>query len=91
LAFIYGSIAKQEDTAKSDIDLMIMGGNLNYGDIFKLLAKPEEQLGRKINPTFYSLSDWQSKSSRGNNFINQIKRQPKIFLIGSEGELNELR
>lgn len=91
LAFIYGSIAKQEDTAKSDIDLMIIGDDLSYGDIFQLLAKPEEQLGRKINPTFYSTSDWKLKSNTKNNFINQIKNQPKIFLIGSEEEFDELR
>lgn len=91
IAFIYGSIAKQEDTAKSDIDLMVIGDKLNYGDIFQFLVEPEKQLGRKINPTFYSLSDWKSKSSQGNNFINKVKKQSKIFLIGSEEKLNELK
>ena len=31
-AFIYGSIAKKEDTASSDIDLMLVSNTLTYGD-----------------------------------------------------------
>ena len=91
IAFIYGSIAKQEDTAKSDIDLMIIGKKLTYADIFQLLEKAEVQLGRRINPTFYSPSEWLLKSKDGNDFVIKILKHPKIFLIGTENELAELR
>lgn len=87
IAFIYGSIAKQEDNAKSDIDLMIIGTGLTYADIFELLEKAESQLGRKINPTFYSTSEWLQKNKDGNNFVTKVLQHPKIFLIGSENEL----
>lgn len=89
-AFIYGSIAKQEDTAKSDIDLMIIGDNLTYADLFKLLERTETQLGRKINPTFYSSSEWVQKYKQANNFVTQIYNQPKIFLLGTADEFVEL-
>jgi predicted nucleotidyltransferase len=91
LAFIYGSIAKQEDTAKSDIDLMIISDKLTYAELFPLLEKAEAQLGRSINPTFHSQSEWSRKSQQGNNFIAQLIQQPKIFLIGTEDELAKLR
>ncbi len=91
IAFIYGSIAKQEDTAKSDIDLMIIGENLTYADIFQLLEKAESQLGRKINPTFYSPSEWLRKNKDGNDFVKKILKHSKIFLIGTEDELVKLR
>ena len=39
IAFIYGSIAKQEDKTTSDVDLMLVGDHLTYADIFKLLEK----------------------------------------------------
>lgn len=91
VAFIYGSIAKQEDTATSDIDLMIIGINLTYADMFQLLEKTEAQLGRKINPTFYSPLEWSRKNKEGNNFIIKILKQPKIFLVGTEDELVKLR
>jgi predicted nucleotidyltransferase len=91
IAFIYGSIAKQEDTVNSDIDLMLVSDTLTYADLFKLLDKAQAQLGRSINPTFYSLSEWKRKIKANNNFVTQIIQQPKIFLIGSEDELTKLR
>jgi predicted nucleotidyltransferase len=90
IAFIFGSIAKREDTARSDIDILIIGTNISYSDIYKLTEHAEQQLGRKINPTCYSLSDWQRKARSENHFIKKITQQEKIFLIGSEDELNQL-
>lgn len=86
-AFIYGSVAKQEDTANSDIDLMIIGENLTYADMFQLLEKTETKLGRKINPTFYSFHEWLRKNNKGNHFVIKILKQPKLFLIGTENDL----
>ncbi len=91
ISFIYGSIAKQEDTASSDIDLMIIGKNLTYADVFQLLEKSETQLNRKINPTFYSALEWSRKIDESNHFVMKILKQPKIFLIGTENELTQLR
>jgi len=90
-AFIYGSIAKQTDHAQSDIDLMIISKSLSYAEIFKLLEPAETQLGRKINPTFYTPTDWARKKSADNHFIAQLITQPKIFLLGTEDELNTIR
>ena len=87
IAFIYGSIAKQEDTATSDIDLMLVCDNLTYADLFKLLEEAQVQLVRSIHPTFYSLSEWKRKREAHNHFLNQVIAQPKIFLIGTEDEL----
>jgi len=90
IAFIYGSIAKQEDTATSDIDLMLVCENLTYADLFKLLEEAEVKLGRSIQPTFYSSSEWTRRHQANNNFLAQIVKQPKIFLIGTEDELTKL-
>ncbi len=87
VAFIYGSIAKHEDKANSDIDLMIIGEDLSYAVLFPLLEKAQTQLGRKVNPTCYTSKEWMRKYKEGNNFINQIIKQPKIFLIGTEDAL----
>ncbi len=90
IAFIYGSIAKQEDTAHSDIDLMLISDNLTYADLFKLLEEAQAHLGRSIHPTFYSLSEWKRKREANNHFLSQVTTQPKIFLIGTEDELSNL-
>jgi predicted nucleotidyltransferase len=91
LAFIYGSIAKQEDTASSDIDLMLISDDLTYAEVFDLLENAEMKLGRKINPTFYSQAEWRRKYNEGNNFIIQLSQQPKIFLIGTENEFTKFK
>ncbi len=54
LAFIYGSVAKGEDTAKSDIDLMVIAETLDYADLIEQLMPAEQQLGRPVNLAIYT-------------------------------------
>ena len=86
-AFIYGSIAKHEDKVSSDIDLMLIGDDLNYAELYPLLEAAQIKLGRQVNPTCYNLNEWARKRDEGNNFIAQIVKQPKIFIKGTEDEL----
>jgi predicted nucleotidyltransferase len=90
VAFIYGSIAKHKDTTASDIDLMLISETLTYADIFQRLEKIQAELGRSIHPTFYSPSEWTRKKNENNHFLLQVIKQPKIFLLGNEDELNKL-
>lgn len=86
-AFIYGSVAKGSDTAHSDIDVMVMGENLAYADVFSCLAQTETQIGRAINPAVYSPDELKRKLSDGNDFLLRILEQPKIFLVGADDDL----
>jgi predicted nucleotidyltransferase len=86
-AFIYGSIAKGSDTARSDIDVMVIGENLSYGNVFSCLAQTESQIGRAIHPTVYSRDEFKRKLSDGNDFLLRLLEQPKIFLIGADDDL----
>lgn len=90
VAFIYGSVAKHEDKANSDIDLMIIGDELSYADLYTQLESAHKKLGRQINPTFYTPKEWAHKHKDGNNFIVQVKMQPKIFIVGNEDELTSI-
>lgn len=87
VAFVYGSIAKGSDGAGSDIDLFLIGDNLAYADVLQAVAAFEEQLGRPVNPTLYSLADFNRKKIEGSDFIARILEQPKIFIVGGEGDL----
>lgn len=88
VAFIYGSIAKGSDTAKSDIDVMVIGDNITYPDVYAALMPAEEQLARKVSPVIYNKEDVTRKLQEGNAFLTRIMAQPKIFLIGSEHDLS---
>lgn len=87
IGFIYGSIAKGEATAQSDIDLMLISDNLTYADIYPLFENIGAELKRMVNPTIYSSAEWMHKSKEKNNFIMRVLEQPKFFLIGNEHEL----
>ena len=50
-AFVFGSVAKREDTSSSDIDLMLVSDSLSYGDTFSVLEVVSAQLGREVAHT----------------------------------------
>jgi predicted nucleotidyltransferase len=87
-AFIYGSVAKETDTAHSDIDLMVIGDDLNYSDLYTAAQSVEGKLRRKVNPLFLSLQDWRRKALDRGSVVSRISRSPKIFIIGSEKDLH---
>jgi predicted nucleotidyltransferase len=86
-AFVYGSVAKGSDTAQSDIDLMIIGEDLSYTELYEDLQKAEEVLGRPVNPNILTVKDWRRKLGQEGSFVSKISSQPKIFVIGSESDL----
>jgi len=86
-AFVYGSVAKGTDTARSDIDLMVIGDELNYSELYAALQNVEDALGRKVSPTFVSPKDWRRKASQNGSFISKVNALPKIFVFGSEKDL----
>ena len=87
VAFIYGSVAKESDTAGSDIDLMLITDQITYPDLLVTFSELENQLGRQVNPTIYTGKEFQNKIMSENNFVIRVIEQPKIFLIGSEDDL----
>ena len=87
VAFIYGSVAKGEDTAKSDIDLIIIGYEIAYSEVYKAVQKAEKKLLRPINPNVMSSREWRQRVSTNNSFVNKVMQQPKLFIFGTEDEL----
>jgi predicted nucleotidyltransferase len=88
IAFIYGSVARQQDTAQSDVDVMIVSDTLGYGDVFSALEAATVSLGRKVNPTLYSPADLAKRVQNDNAFVTRVWQQPKIWLIGSEEHID---
>lgn len=87
LAFVYGSVAKKGNTASSDIDLMIVSGDLTYADVFPVLEDISNELQRSIQPTIYSRAELTKRIHSDNSFIRRVLEQPKIWIIGQENEL----
>ena len=87
-AFVYGSVAKQQDTAQSDVDVLIVSSSLGYADVFGALEGAALQLGRKVNPTLYSRADVAKRIAKDAAFVTRVLQQPKIWLIGNDENLN---
>jgi predicted nucleotidyltransferase len=86
-AFVYGSIARREDTARSDIDLMIISDKLTYADVYAALEPVGSRLGRVVNPTVYTRSQLAKRVKEGNAFLTRVLKQPKVWVIGTENAL----
>lgn len=86
-AFVYGSVAKRQDTAVSDIDLMLLSDSLSYADTFAALEAASTQLGRTVNPTIFTMQDLAKRIAQGEAFITRVLAQPKLWLIGDDDDL----
>jgi predicted nucleotidyltransferase len=82
-AWIYGSYAKQTDTAASDIDVMIVGSNLSLARVIEVLLPVEEQLGREVNPVLYTMAEFSKRRDEADSFVNRVLAQPLLPLIGN--------
>lgn len=89
VAFIYGSVARREETATSDIDLMIIG-NIDFDAVMAIISPLQTTLGREINPTNYGIREFKAKLAAGNHFLTSVLRGEKLFLIGTEDDLRKL-
>ena len=81
-AFVYGSMANQQDTAHSDVDVMLISATLSYADVFGALESASQQLKRNINPTLYTPDEFAQRLDQDQAFITRVMQQPKIWLIG---------
>lgn len=88
LAFVFGSLAQGRETAGSDIDLMLIGG-IAFREAVELLYPVQATLGREVNPSVYSATEFAEKAS-AEPFLADVLAKPKIFLIGNAHDLEEL-
>jgi predicted nucleotidyltransferase len=86
-AFVYGSVARQKDTAHSDIDVMIISDRLTYADVYRALESAGKAVGRQVNPTIYTPSEFKKRVKARNAFVTKVLDLPKLWIIGSEHDL----
>ncbi len=90
-AFVYGSMAKASDVKTSDIDLMVVGKKLSYGDVMDVLMPLEQSLTRPINPTIYTLAEFKSKLKQSSSFLTRVLEQPKLWVKGCDDDITAIR
>lgn len=86
-AFVYGSVAKRQDTARSDIDLMVVSDSLDFATVVGAIYPLEEKLGRPINPNIFKTEEFARRRKEGAGFLSRVAEQPKLWIIGGENDL----
>jgi len=88
-AAIYGSVARGEEQARSDIDLLVVG-RAALADLLPMLRRVERQLDREVHVTRYSESEFAEKLNAGDHFLKSVVESKLITLVGSRDELEKV-
>lgn len=86
-AFVYGSIARREERAMSDVDLMVVG-KVGLGDLAPSLRRVEKRVGREVNVTNYSVDEFRKKVAEGDHFLTTVLKDTLQFVKGDQRDLD---
>ena len=89
LVFLYGSVARGEETASSDIDIMLVG-EVSSREVASMLAPVKRALNREINSSVYRPTEFRKRFVERQPFVTNVLKEPKIFVLGNEGDLEAI-
>ena len=81
-AYLYGSFARNQQDATSDIDVLLIGSPETevLADVVRRL---ERQLGREINYTVLTRKEFQMRRARKDTFLEDVWRNKRVPLVAS--------
>ena len=85
-ALVYGSFARAEEHASSDVDLLVIG-EADLAELAPLLRKAEQRLGRPVNVSVRGEQEVGNQRAAGNHFLASILSGSKLFIIGDTHDL----
>jgi len=88
-AFVYGSVARGEERATSDVDLMVIG-DVGLAELAPSLRKSEKRLGREVNVTSYSVDEFRKKVFQGDHFLTTVLKGSLQFVKGEQLDLDAI-
>lgn len=84
LAYVYGSHARGEERADSDVDLMVVG-EVSLRQLSPVLGEADRATQREINPTLYRPDEYAKALEDEDSFVRRIHDGPRIDLVGADG------
>jgi predicted nucleotidyltransferase len=82
-AYLYGSFARSQQDAASDIDVLIIG-NPNDEVLAQAVRKLERTLGREINYTVLTPKEFKSRRARKDAFLENVWHNERVALVGPD-------
>jgi len=89
LAFVYGSYADGTAGAESDIDLFVIG-SVGLRQLSPRLRGVADTMHREINPSVVSAASYRDKLKSGDAYIRNVTKGSKLWIVGSDDELERL-
>lgn len=66
---------------------MVLSDEVDYGDLFSAQDRANTRLGRTVNPTILTQAEFDKLLKGKEAFLTRVLAQPKVWLVGDEGEL----
>ncbi len=79
-AYLYGSFARNQQDAASDIDVLVIG-TPREETLAEAMRKLERRLGREINYTVLSRKELESRRGRNDAFLENIWHNKRVALV----------
>ena len=89
LAFVFGSVARGDTRAESDVDLMVIG-EVGLRKLTALLSGIADKVGREINPHVMTPEEFAKRKADRDHFVTSVLGSPKLFVKGTEHELETM-
>ena len=89
VVFVFGSFANGEESANSDIDLLIIG-DIGLRAVSRLLSGISEKIEREINPHIMIREEYIRRRVSGDHFVTNVLKGPKLFIKGDQIEFEGL-
>jgi DNA-binding transcriptional ArsR family regulator len=86
VAFVFGSVARGEAGAASDVDLMVIG-RVGLRRVAKLLSGASGRIGREINPHVMTAAEFQERRRMRDRFLSTVLNSPRLLVKGTDREL----
>lgn len=88
-AFVFGSLARGEEDAESDVDLFVIG-ETGLREVTRLLSKVAEHVGREINPHVMRRTEFLRRKSEKEAFLMRVLVAPKLFVVGEPRDFDAM-
>jgi predicted nucleotidyltransferase len=83
LAVLFGSVAKQQEHANSDTDVLLVSDSLGFTDLMTALLPAQETLLRRINPTVLTGKEFAARRAQPDSFVNRVLAGAHEVILGT--------
>lgn len=78
---------KQVQKGPNDVDLVVIGDKIDFGELARHVKSAEEETGRQINYTVMGLHEFDLRKQRRDKFVMDLFLSSRVMLVGDEDKM----